>query len=488
MGKVKNIFRDGNRRFKEITRQYSLTEVLVLAIEIGKFNSKGLIANMYGDLVQEGFDFPNSLRGYHFLRAQIEKSLNLAQAKRVFIGMEGTGHYHENLALRLKDDGFSVEILNPYDAKQERENKNAKTDKIDLLSIARMLITNKGRRALLSEGVYNQLKVVSRNRRKLVGMRTSLKNKITCLVDVIFPGYWPKEADEEIFSNHWGKASLLLLEHYPHPEQVRLLGVEKLVTFLKKHNTKLGLETAEALVEAAKNSLHRPLKETESHCLALKCLLRSFRTLSENIEELEREMARLLMQTPGLYLLSVPGISALFAAELVGEVGNIGRFSHPGQIMSFAGTVPYVSQSAEYESQGLPLTKKGAKGLRPLLNQIALSLNTHCPQFRGYYQVKHLQKSDRPGIAKIATGNKFIRLAFCLMKQEKLFVPEGFDPSLMDLKEQQLSAFEEVQAKLKRNGLKPADLLGVEPNYFTKIKAKLEEIYGVESLQANSRA
>lgn len=267
-----------------------------------------------------------------------------------------------------------------------------------------------------------------------------------------------------------------------------MLGVEKLVNFLKKHNTKLGLETAEALVEAAKNSLHRPLQETDSHCLALRYLLRPFRTISESIEELEREMARLLLQTPVLYLLSIPGISVLFAAEFAGEVGDIGRFSHPGQIMSFAGTVPYVSQSGEYEGQGLPLTKKGAKGLRPLLNQIALSLNTHCPQFGGFYRAKHLQKSDRPGIAKIATGHKFVRLAFCLIKKEKLFVPEGLDPSLMDLKEQQLSAFEEVQAKLKRSGLKPADLLGVEPNYFAKIKAKLEGTYGVESLRANSRA
>lgn len=481
MGKVKNIFRDGNQRFKNLVQQYPLTEVLVLALEIGKYNSKGLFSNMVGDLILQEFEFPHSLRGYQFLKTQIQTALTKAQAKELFIGMEGTGHYHENLALQLRADGLCVEILHPYDSKHERENKSAKTDSIDLPGIARMIITNKGRRALLIQGTYNKLKVVERSRRKLVQMSTSLKNRITSLVDRIFPGYWPKDPDEEIFSNHWGKASLLLLEHYPHPKQILMLGEEKLVKFLKKHNTKLGQESAKALMQAAQNSLSRPVNDVDSHCLTLKCLIRVFQEVTSNILEIESEMGRLLLQTPGVYLLSIPGISVLFAAEFVGEIGPIDRFSHPGQIMNFAGHVPYVYQSAEFQALGLGLTKKGAKGLRPLLNQIALSLNAHCPQFHSYYQAKHLQKSDRPGISKIATANKFIRLAFCLMKKEKLFVPQGFDPSLHDLKELHIKAFFEIEEKLNRVGLTPSALQGVEPNYFSKIKAHLEETYGITS-------
>jgi len=288
MKKIKNIFRDGNQRFKVITDKHSLNEVLVVAIEIGKFNSKGIIADMYGDLIMDNFQFPNNQRGYRFLTGKIKSASQIADSKLVFIGMEGTGHYHENIALQLKSDGFSVEIIHPYDSKHERENKNAKTDGIDLLSIARMLITNKGRRSVLADGIYSNLKVVSRSRRKLVFMRTSLKNRITALVDRIFPGYWPKEVDEEIFSDNWGKASLLVLEHYPHPEKITMMGVKRLANFLKKHNTKLGEETARKLVEAAKNSLSRPFKDMDSHCLTLKCLISAYRTICENIETLER--------------------------------------------------------------------------------------------------------------------------------------------------------------------------------------------------------
>ena len=153
MEKIKNIFRDGNQRFKVINNNYSLNEVLVIPIEIGKFNSKATIANMYGDKIINDFEFPNNQRGYKFLKAKINNTSKDINVKLVFVGMEGTGHYHENLAHRLKTDGYSVDIIHPYDSKHERENKNAKTDGIDLCSIARMLITNKGRKCTLAEGI-----------------------------------------------------------------------------------------------------------------------------------------------------------------------------------------------------------------------------------------------------------------------------------------------------------------------------------------------
>lgn len=477
---IRNIFRDGNQRFKTIVDRHLLNEVLVVAIEVGKFNSKGIIADMRGDIVKENFQFANNQRGYRFLKEAIGWASKTVDSRQVFIGMETTGHYHENLALHLKSDGFLVDVIHPYDSKHERENKNAKTDGIDLFSIARMMIYNKGRRSNLSEGVYEKLKVVSRTRRKLVQIRTSMKNRISSLVDKIFPGYWPKDPDEEIFSDPWGKASLLILEHYPHPEKIIMMGVEKLALFLKKHNTKLGEATAKKIVAAAEQSLTRPEKDLDTHALTLGCMINTFRTIGSNIETLEKEMATLLIQTPGVYLLSIPGISVIFAAEFMAELGDISRFSYPSQIMSFAGNVPYVSQSAEYEAKGLPLTKKGSAALRPLLNQISLSLNSHCAQFEQYYQRKRIEKADRPGIARIATANKFIRLAFSLISEKKLFIPQGFDPALMSEKEYYQETFRQITNKLRYYNLKPSDLPAGEKNCFLKIKKHLEERYDLK--------
>lgn len=475
MKEIKNIFRANNEHFKQIVSTYSLEHVLVTAIEVGKFNCKALIVTLLGDVVAPEFEFANHQAGYTVLKSQIQATLQATGAQLVLLGMEGTGHYHENLACRLRADGDPVRILHPADTRGARENPHAKNDTLDLHAIARMLIPNKGRQAYLAEGVDQQLRTASRAHRKFVRLRTLFKNRSTALVDRIFPGYWPPDADA-IFSDPWGKASLLILEKYPHPEPLLKLGEKRLIQFLKKHNTKLGLDTAQALCAAAKNALTRPLTDLETECAVLQHWLTLFHPLQQRIADLERQMAGLLLPTPGAYLLSVPGLSVVFAADFTAEVGRITRFQSPAQIMSLAGNVPRVYDSAQYESQGLPLSKHGVAYLRATLNQIALSLNTHCAQFTTYYGRKHREKADRPGIAKLATGNKFVRRAFSLMKHERLFVPQGFDPALCPWATYYADVFAQIVKKLTHYQLAPEQLRR-EPNYFQKIKQHLEQTY-----------
>jgi transposase len=477
MKEIKNIFRDNNEHFKHIVSTYPLEHVLVTAIEVGKFECKALIVTMLGDVVAPEFALANSYEGYTLLKSKVQDTLKSTGAQLVIFGMEGTGHYHENLACRLKADGEDVRILHSADTRGARENRHAKNDTLDLHTIARMIITNKGRQGYLADGVYHALRTASRAHRKLIRMRTLLKNRITALVDRLFPGYWPRPEDA-LFADPWGKASLLILEKYPHPEQLLKLGEQRLVQFLKKHNTKLGLDTAQAVCRAARNALTRPSSDLATDALILHHWIALFHPLQHTIETIEQQMAGLLLQTPGLYLLSIPGIGVVYAADFTAEVGLITRFPSPAQLMSLAGNIPRVYDSAQYQSQGLPLSKHGVAYLRATLNQIALSLNTHCAQFTTYYGRKYQQKSDRPGIAKLATGNKFVRLAFSLMSHEKLFVPEGFDPALCPWATYYAEVFSQIVKKLAHYQLAP-EQLKVEPNYFQKIKQHLEQTYGL---------
>jgi len=57
--------------------------------------------------------------------------------------------------------------------------------------------------------------------------------------------------------------------------------------------------------------------------LALKSHLKAYRIYQEIISNLENEIAHLLVQTPGVYLLSIPGISVVYAGEFTGEIGDI---------------------------------------------------------------------------------------------------------------------------------------------------------------------
>lgn len=464
-----NIYHDGNRTLKEVLSQYSPGELLYVPIEVGKYNLKACVVNFFGDIIIPSFRFPYNNHGIEFFSTKVKKAINIGDARKVFMGLEASGHYHINLTTRLRSMGYSVEVINPIDTWKERTNRHSKTDDIDMGAVARVLISNKGTRVVIPEGVYYDLYRATRTRRQFVRAEVSSKNIITGLVDRIFPGLWPKQ--DPIFSDHWGKGSLLLLEHYPHPEQIIRLGAKRLSRFLQRNNTKLGEKTALKIITAAKDSPCRPLKDVRIDILALKHHIRALRYYLETITTFEAEIAKLLVQTPGTYLLSVPGISLVYGGEFTGAVGDISRFSYYKQIISLAGNCPKLNQSAEHTPEGSTLSQHGQNFLRATLNQISLSLSAHCPEFHNYYHNKQYEKADKPEIARVATGNKFVKLAFALMNKETLY---RADPLYIEEKEYYLAVYRKMLEKLHPYSV---DDVPEERNYLLKIKKDLQNKY-----------
>jgi transposase len=467
-----NIYSNNNKVLKETLAMYKPTEILYAPIEIGKFNHKSCITNFFGDVITKPFEFPNNSHGLNFFIQKFKSAVSDTSAKKVILGCESTGHYHLNLIYHLKRFNLPVEIINPRDSKTENPNKNSKTDIIDLNAIARVLIQNKGSRQIVPEGVYYNLQRATRTRFKLVQRKTSSSNIITGFVDRIFPGLWDK--DNSIFSQRFSKASLLILQHFPHPVQIIKLGVKRLANFLSKHNTKLGTETAQKIVSAAEVSLYKPIDELQQDIFALQAHIKCYLLYKQLIDELEQQMTLLLIQTPGIYLLSVDGVSVIHAANFTAEVGNIDRFAFANQIISFAGTCSRKFQTAEYEAQNLHISRKGSKFLRVSLNQTALSLNSWSPKFHDYYTKKYLENPDEPGRARIATGNKFVKLAFALMKSEQLFKPIGF---YFDEKIYYNNLWNKIVRKLDKFNISNAVI--PENNYLIKIKKHIEDNYGL---------
>jgi len=202
------------------------------------------------------------------------------------------------------------------------------------------------------------------------------------------------------------------------PQQALKMGARRLAEFFKKHNTKLGIDTTNKIIELAKITLVRPLDVMESDIKAIKSNIMVLDTLMTEIQEQKKQMVKFLVQTPGIYLLSIPGISVVYAGDFTAEVGDIHRFAYAGQVISLAGTAPRKYQSGELDKANLPTSHKGKNLLRMTVNQIALSLNTHCPQFHKYYSDKLFHYQDAPPKARTATANRFIKLAYAMMKSE----------------------------------------------------------------------
>jgi hypothetical protein len=308
----------------------------------------------------------------------------------------------------------------------------------------------------------------------LTWQETRTKNIITFVVDKTFTGLWNPE--DSIFSDKWGKASLLFVENYSTPQQATRLGVKRLANFFRKHDTKLGMETARKIIQFANNTPARPPEEMESDIKALKAHIQVLRTLTSEILDQKKQMVKYLVQTPGTYLLSVPGIGVVYASDFTAEVEDVHRFAHAKQVISLAGTAPRKYQSGEVDKSNLPTSHKGKNHLRVTVNQIALSLNSHCPEYHSYYSRKHFQYKDAPGKARTATANKFIKLAFALMRNETLYYPRTGNP-LMTEKEYYQKIWDKMKPKLTPYLCDDIP----QDNYLTSIQHELEEKYGIKT-------
>lgn len=51
---------------------------------------------------------------------KIDNAMKKMDGQRIFLGVEATGHYYEDIVRLLGDKGYGVQILNAYTTSQEK--------------------------------------------------------------------------------------------------------------------------------------------------------------------------------------------------------------------------------------------------------------------------------------------------------------------------------------------------------------------------------
>ena len=69
---------------------------------------------------------------------------------------------------------------------------------------------------------------------------------------------------------------------------------------------------------------------------------------------------------------SILGIGPITGAVILGEIGDISRFSNPSKLVAYAGLDAAISQSGEFESTSNRMSKRDSPYLRKDLFQSAL--------------------------------------------------------------------------------------------------------------------
>lgn len=444
---INNIQGKKGSQFSSQLRGVNLERVLIVAIDAAKYFQKALLCNYYGDVLESPFFFGVNKDGLDLLSSKIEEARTKIEAERIYIGVECTAHYYEDIVYEMGKRGYGVTIINPATTYEERSSALnwSKTDDLDLYAIAHALIQNKGMENKLPEGAFRKLMKLTRARRSEVQKRALVRIQIRTLMDHIwrdFQGYVEivnnKPKKRHIFSDFWGKSSLFFIENYPHPSSLLELGEKRVWEIAKENKLRIQETHIKDLLFVAQKSIIKSKEEVSAEMLLLRLAIQDLKRLDGNINILEEEIEKALLQTPGRLLLTVPGIGVVTAAEFYSELGDITQYEHAGQLIKKAGTNPIIIQSGGTQGYYGRISKQGNKHLRFMVYTVGKCLAQHNKDLRPYFErLKERGKHARK--AYIALGNKFIRIAFSMLKNNKPY----------ETKQTDYSIFNQVKKKLK---------------------------------------
>lgn len=70
------------------------------------------------------------------------------------------------------------------------------------------------------------------------------------------------------------------------------------------------------------------------------------------------------MESLNSVIMTVPGIGAVNSARILGEIGDINRFSKPCKLLACASFDPTVWQSGRFSAKSVRMSKRGSALLR----------------------------------------------------------------------------------------------------------------------------
>ena len=397
---------------------------LVVGIDIAKEKQWARFVDCRGVECGKAMYFRNDRTGFEAILARMRQISKENSFADVIVGMEPTGHYWKALANYLmKQEGIHVVLVNPYHTKKAKElddNSQTKSDKKDALTIARLVKDGRYSEVYLPRDVYADLRVLTTARNSVNRQKNALENTILAVMDEYFPEF------TKVFKHPFkGKAAMQVLKSCPFPKCILQLGTAGVLAEIKKAVKKsVGMKRAQLLVDTARVSVGVDYGIDSAQC-KLRLLMESLELANRQLAQIEAEMAAALQKTGIVeYLLSIKGVGVVSLAVCLGELGDPLRFDDPRQMGRLAG-YNLVEDSSGKSKSGTCISKRGRKGLRRVLYQMALTCVAVNPELRELYHylktraVNPLKKMQ----ALVVISKKLLTLIYTLAKKKRYYDP-----------------------------------------------------------------
>ncbi len=378
--------------------------MIYVGIDIAKETHVAAAVDSDGVIIIEPFSFSNNHEGFKFLKSKLDS----LDKNNVLVGLESTAHYAENVIFFLHSLDFNLAVINPVQtaAMRKTDIRKTKTDKVDSLLICKTLMVNSFRRYTENDIKTMKLKSLCRFRQNLKKSKARLKIQLTSFVDVIFP-----ELQFFFKSGLHIKSCYELLKAYSSPDDIAALHLTKLSNILSKASRgRFGKQDAESLKSLAKSSVG--VKNTYISIQITQTIVQ-IELIESQINELETVIEKAVDELDSV-IMTVPGIGKLNGAMILGEIGDIKRFSHPSKLLAYAGLDPVVNQSGKFNAKKTRMSKRGSKMLRYALINAAWNVSLNNDTFKRYYDSKIAQGNSHYS-ALGHTAHKLVRVLFKLL-------------------------------------------------------------------------
>ena len=385
--------------------------MIYVGIDIAKLNHFAAAISSDGEILIEPFKFTNDYDGFYLLLS------NLAPLDQnsIIIGLESTAHYGDNLVRFLISKGFKVCVLNPIQTSSMRKNnvRKTKTDKVDTFVIAKTLMMQDSLRFMtLKDLDYIELKELGRFRQKLVKQRTRLKIQLTSYVDQVFP-----ELQYFFKSGLHQNSVYSLLKEAPTPTAIASMHMTHLAHLLEvASHGHFGKEKARELRVLAQKSVG---VNDSSLSIQITHTIEQIELLDSQLFHTELEIANLVTCLHSV-IMTIPGIGFINGGMILGEIGDIHRFSEPKKLLAFAGLDPSVHQSGNFQAQRTRMSKRGSRVLRYALINAAHNVVKNNATFKAYYDAKRAEGRTHYNALGHCAG-KLVRVIWKMLTDEVEF-------------------------------------------------------------------
>lgn len=352
--------------------------MIYVGIDIAKLNHFASAISSEGEILLQPFKFTNDYDGFHLL---IQK-LDSLDSNNIIIGLESTAHYGNNLVEFLVKHNYKVCVINPIQTSTMRKNniRKTKTDKVDTYIIAKTLMMNPHHFFSQHDLSIMHLKDLGRFRMKLIKKRTQGKIQLTSYVDQAFP-----ELQYFFKSGIHQKSVYAVLKEAPSTTDIASMHLTHLSHLLEvSSHGHFKKDTATELRILAQKSVGC---NDSSISTQITRIIQLIELLDSQVHDVESEM-ELIVNSLDSVIMTIPGIGFINGGMILGEIGDITRFSNPSKVLAFSGLDPTVYQSGNFNASHTKMSKRGSRPLRYALINAAHNVVRNNKTFKDYYDQK----------------------------------------------------------------------------------------------------